>query len=133
MRKPRKQQQATARPETSTTGRRWTALEKSRIVRQHLRDGVAVADLAEQTGAAPGLIYTWIKLALERLEAALDGTTAPLRKPGRVNLARVDATTDAEIARPIAEDPDTAPEFTDAMLQAATVVPSPAAATVCEP
>ena len=58
MRKPRKQQQATAPagPETSTTRRRWTALEKSRIVRQHLRDGIAVAELAEQTGAAPGLI-----------------------------------------------------------------------------
>ena len=32
------------------TRRRWTSHEKTRIVRQHLRDGVAVADLAEQTG-----------------------------------------------------------------------------------
>jgi uncharacterized protein (DUF4415 family) len=35
------------------------------------------------------------------------------------NLARLDATTDEEIARQIAEDPDTAPELTDEMLEEA--------------
>ena len=52
MRKPRKQQQPTAPagPESSATGRRWTTPEKSRIVRQELRDGNAVAERAEQTG-----------------------------------------------------------------------------------
>ena len=50
------------------TRRRWASHEKTRIVRQHLRDGVAIADLAEQSGAAPGLIHTWVKLALERLD-----------------------------------------------------------------
>ncbi len=58
--------------ESSETRRRWSAQEKSRIVRQHLRDGVPVADLAEKSRAAPGLIHTWIKLALERLDVALD-------------------------------------------------------------
>lgn len=58
--------------EPAATRRHWSAREKARIVRQHLRDGVAIADLAEQTGAAPGLIHTWIKLALERLDAVLD-------------------------------------------------------------
>ena len=97
MRKPRKQQQATAPagPEPSTTRRRWTAPEKSRIVRQHLRDGVAVADLAEQTGAAPGLIHTWIKLALERLEVALDDR----RSPGDAEHTRAVARKDARIRR----------------------------------
>jgi uncharacterized protein (DUF4415 family) len=37
------------------------------------------------------------------------------------NLARLDATTDEEIARQIAEDPDTAPELTDEQLAEAEV------------
>ncbi|MBV8578188.1 MAG: helix-turn-helix domain-containing protein [Acetobacteraceae bacterium] len=37
----------------------------------------------------------------------------------RIDWRRVDATTDAEIARQAAEDPDTAPVFTAAELQAA--------------
>jgi hypothetical protein len=35
------------------------------------------------------------------------------------NLAKVDATTDGDIARQIAEDPDTAPELTDEQFAAA--------------
>lgn len=42
------------------------------------------------------------------------------RNRGQADLKRVDATTDADIARQIAEDPDTAPEFTDAMFEKAT-------------
>ncbi len=42
MRKARNQKQATA-AESTETRRRWTAHEKGRIVRQHLRDGVPVA------------------------------------------------------------------------------------------
>lgn len=61
----RKAKPAADAPETR---RRWSAQDKTRLVRQHLRDGVSVADLAEKTGAAPGLIHTWIKLALERLD-----------------------------------------------------------------
>src|SRR5215471_5341009 len=37
------------------------------------------------------------------------------------NLARLDATTDEEIARQIAEDPDTAPELTDEWFENAEV------------
>ncbi len=54
--------------ESGEARRRLSAQEKTRIVRQHLRDGVVVAGLAEKTGAAAGLIHTWIKLALERLD-----------------------------------------------------------------
>jgi len=32
--------------------RRWTAEEKARIVRRHLRDKVSLADLADETGAS---------------------------------------------------------------------------------
>jgi hypothetical protein len=41
---------------------------------------------------------------------------------GAVDLARIDATTDEEIARQIADDPDTAPELTEADLDRAVVV-----------
>jgi putative transcriptional regulator len=41
---------------------------------------------------------------------------------GAADLARIDATTDEEIARQIADDPDTAPELTEADLDRATVV-----------
>jgi uncharacterized protein (DUF4415 family) len=40
-------------------------------------------------------------------------------KRGRADLATIDATTDADIARQIAEDPDTAPEFTNEMFASA--------------
>lgn len=94
MRKARNQKQATA-TESTETRRRWTAHEKGRIVRQHLRDGVPVADLAEQTGAAPGLIHTWIKLALERLDLALDDR----RTQADQQHTRIAARKDARIRR----------------------------------
>ncbi len=78
------------RAEATGTRRRWSAQEKTRIVRQHLRDGVAVADLAEKTGAAPGLIHTWIKLALERLDLDDRRTQASDREQAQL-VARKDA------------------------------------------
>ena len=39
----------------------------------------------------------------------------------RSNLAKLDATTDEEIARQIAEDPDTAPELTDELFDKAEI------------
>lgn len=41
------------------------------------------------------------------------------RRKGLTDWARVDATTDEDIARDIASDPDAAPEFTDEMFAAA--------------
>jgi hypothetical protein len=43
-------------------------------------------------------------------------------RTGRVDWARVDATTDKDIARQIAEDPDTAPELTEEALDRAMIV-----------
>ncbi len=54
---------------TSTTRRRWTAEEKAQIVRRHLRDKVSLADLADETGASPGLISQWVKTLMESAEA----------------------------------------------------------------
>jgi hypothetical protein len=47
-----------------------------------------------------------------------------LARTGRVDWERVDATTEEEIARQIAEDPEAAPEVTDDALARAVVVSS---------
>ena len=78
------------------TRRRWTASEKAQIVRQHLRDGTAVAALAEQSGAAPSLIHSWIKLALERLDLTVDDRRT---QAADASVARVTARKDARIRR----------------------------------
>ena len=52
-------------------------------------------------------------------------TTRRGRRPSRSDWARVDATTEAEIAEQIAGDADTAPEFTDEMLARARWKPGP--------
>ncbi len=43
-------------------------------------------------------------------------------RTGRVDWPKVDATTEADIARQIAEDPDTAPELTEEALDRAVIV-----------
>ena len=43
-------------------------------------------------------------------------------RTGRVDWAKVDATTEADIARQMAEDPDTAPELTEDALKRAVIV-----------
>jgi len=58
-------------PKTATSSRerrRWSPTDKARLVRRHLRDGVSLADLADESGAAPGQISQWCKQALESLE-----------------------------------------------------------------
>lgn len=95
MRKSR-DRKVSASPAPVDTRRRWTAEEKAQLVRQHLRDGVAVAALAEQSGAAPSLIHSWIKLALERLDLTVDDRRT---KTADASLARVTAHKDAKIRR----------------------------------
>jgi transposase-like protein len=56
---------------TGSPRRSWTATEKAKAVRRHLRDGVSVADLAEELGTAPTQVYGWIKQVLECAELAL--------------------------------------------------------------
>ena len=46
-----------------------------------------------------------------------------VRQVGRGDWAKVDATTDEDIARQIAEDPDTAPELDEAWFAAAADTP----------
>lgn len=54
---------------SSKARRRWTAEEKAQIVRRHLRDKVSLADLADETGASPGLISQWVKILMESAES----------------------------------------------------------------
>lgn len=54
--------------------RRWSAKEKAKIVRRHLREGVGLADLSDETGAAPGQISRWSKQALEGLVGVFEGS-----------------------------------------------------------
>ena len=49
--------------------RRWSSVEKARLVRRHLQEGVSLADLADESGASPGQISRWCKEALEGLES----------------------------------------------------------------
>ena len=51
--------------------RRWSSAEKARLVRRHLRDGVPVATLADECGAAPSQIHGWIRAVLDGAEGAL--------------------------------------------------------------
>lgn len=56
---------------TAKARRHWTAAEKAKLVRRHLRDGVPVSTLADESGAAPSQIHSWIKMVLECAEEAL--------------------------------------------------------------
>ena len=73
--------------------RRWGAQDKAKLVRRHLREGVGLADLSDETGAAPGQISRWSKLALEGLEGVFEGSG---KKQGR-QIERMIAAKDARI------------------------------------
>jgi len=52
----------------SSKRHRWTAAGKAEVVRRRLQEDVSIADLAEETGAAPSQISRWCKEGLEGLE-----------------------------------------------------------------
>ena len=60
-------------PSSSRTNRHWSAVEKAQLVRRHFRDGVSVASLSEESGAAPSQIYSWIKEVLEGADQVFSG------------------------------------------------------------
>lgn len=59
------------RPNTSATKRHWSAADKAKLVRRHLRDGIPVATLADETGTAPSMIYGWIRTVLDSADHVL--------------------------------------------------------------
>ena len=67
--------------------RRWAPAEKARLVRRHLQEGVSLADLADESGAAPGQLSQWCKQALEGLEAVFSRTSQREEKAAIKELA----------------------------------------------
>ena len=52
--------------------RHWSAAEKAKLVRRHIRDGVPVATLADECGTAPSQIHAWIRTVLEGADQILE-------------------------------------------------------------
>jgi transposase-like protein len=60
-------------PPSPKSNRHWSAAEKASLIRRHLRDGVPVATIADESGAAPSQAYAWIKQVLEGADQVLGG------------------------------------------------------------
>ena len=56
--------------------RRFTAEEKAAILRRHLSDKVSIADLAEEYGLQPSVLYQWQRSLLDNAAVALE----PMRR-----------------------------------------------------
>ena len=52
--------------------RRFTADEKAAILRRHLADKVSIADLAEEYGLQPSVLYQWQRSLLDNAAIALE-------------------------------------------------------------
>lgn len=53
--------------------RRWSAVDKLRIVEETLYDGESISAVARRNGVAPNLLYRWRKLMLEGGSIAVTG------------------------------------------------------------
>ena len=51
--------------------RHWTATDKAKLVRRHIRDGVAVATLADENDTSPSMIHSWIRTVLDGADQVL--------------------------------------------------------------
>ena len=60
----------------SATRRNFSAEQKADVVRRHLKDKVAISDLAAELGIQPTQIYQWVATVLEQAEEAFQ--TKPL-------------------------------------------------------
>lgn len=61
----------------SKTRRNFTADQKADVVRRHVRDRVAVGDLAAELDLQPSLIHQWVAAVLAQADRAFQN------KPGR--------------------------------------------------
>lgn len=80
-------------PPSSPKHRTWSAADKARLLRRHVRDGVPIADLAEEAELAPSQLHCWLKTLLERADLAL----ADRREKAEQRLERACAQKDARI------------------------------------
>ncbi len=69
---------------SSKSQKRFSAEKKAQIVRRHLADKVEVSDLADEFGAQPSQIHTWVKQVLDQAEKALERTSGS----GRIEKAK---------------------------------------------
>lgn len=74
--------------ENGTTRQGWSPEEKARIDRRYLKDHVALADLAEESGTSPAQISQWMKAALESLEEAFSGESRKAARKHRKDLSK---------------------------------------------
>ena len=51
--------------------RHWSAADKAKLVRRHIRDGIPVATLADENDTAPSMIHAWIRTVLESADQVL--------------------------------------------------------------
>ena len=51
--------------------RHWSAADKAKLVRRHLRDGIPVATLADENDTSPSMIHAWIRAVLEGADQVL--------------------------------------------------------------
>jgi len=56
----------------SRTRRSFTVAQKAAVVRRHLAGREKVSDLADELHVQPGLIYLWLRQALEQVERAFE-------------------------------------------------------------
>lgn len=65
------------------TRRKYSAEEKSAILRKHLVDKKPVSDVCDEYGIQPSLFYGWQRQLMENMSAALDAGTGRRQRNGR--------------------------------------------------
>lgn len=76
--------------------RSFSAEQKAEIVRRHLKDRVAVSDLADEFGIQPSQIHQWVAAVLGAAEAVFTQRTA---KKGARSRAKLEGIKDRHIKR----------------------------------
>jgi len=56
----------------SRSRRMFDSTKKADAVRRHLRDGVAISELAQELDVQPSQIHQWVNMALTQLEKAFE-------------------------------------------------------------
>jgi transposase-like protein len=51
--------------------RHWSAADKAKLVRRHIRDGIPVSTLADENDTAPSMIHAWIRAVMEGADQVL--------------------------------------------------------------
>lgn len=79
----------------SKTRRSFSAEQKADAVRRHIKDKVAISDLAAELDIQPTLIYQWIATVLEQAEKAFQTKSG---RPAKSSQAKLEQAKDRQIA-----------------------------------